>query len=83
VVVVALGLGFTGWARLHLGRFWSGSVTLKAEPALIRSGPYLVLFVVGFTIKIRQEERLLLEHFGAAYRAYQTEVPMLVPRFSR
>ncbi len=113
VVVVALGLGFTVWARVHLGRFWSAMVTLKAEHALIRSGPYalsrhpiytglllalmgtavtrgslgdvagLVLFVVGFTIKIRQEERLLLEHFGAAYRAYQTEVPMLVPRFSR
>jgi len=26
VVVVALGLGFAGWARTHLGRFWSAAV---------------------------------------------------------
>jgi protein-S-isoprenylcysteine O-methyltransferase Ste14 len=40
VALSVLGLGFTGWARIHLGRFWSGAVTLKAEHALIRSGPY-------------------------------------------
>ena len=39
-----------------------------------------ILFLVGFVLKIRQEERLLLEHFGAAYRAYQGEVPAVVPR---
>ena len=41
----------------------------------------LVLFTVGLMLKIRQEERLLSGHFGAAYRAYQAEVPALVPRF--
>jgi len=40
VGLAAAGLGFTVWARLHLGRFWSGMVTLKAEHALIRTGPY-------------------------------------------
>ena len=39
-VLVALGLGFTVWARLHLGRNWSGSVTVKDEHSLVRSGPY-------------------------------------------
>src|SRR5579862_1248916 len=39
-VVVAVGLAYTMWARIHLGRFWSGAVTLKAEHRLIRSGPY-------------------------------------------
>src|SRR5262249_17077424 len=34
------GLGFAVWARVHLGRFWSGTVTLKADHALIRTGPY-------------------------------------------
>ena len=40
VVLVALGLGFAVWARVHLGRNWSGSVTLKENHELIRSGPY-------------------------------------------
>ena len=34
------GLGFTVWARVHLGRNWSGTVTLKEEHELVRSGPY-------------------------------------------
>jgi protein-S-isoprenylcysteine O-methyltransferase Ste14 len=38
--LAALGFMFTWWARIHLGRFWSAAVTLKAEHALIRSGPY-------------------------------------------
>lgn len=37
---VALGLGFAVWARLHLGRNWSGTVTIKQDHELIRSGPY-------------------------------------------
>ena len=28
------------WARVHLGRNWSGSVTVKEGHELIRSGPY-------------------------------------------
>jgi protein-S-isoprenylcysteine O-methyltransferase Ste14 len=109
VVVVALGLGFTGWARVQLGRFWSGAVTLKADHTLIRTGPYaltrhpiytglllaltgtalvrgtlaglagLTLAAAGIMLKIRQEERFLLAHFGDTYRAYQRDVPMVVP----
>jgi protein-S-isoprenylcysteine O-methyltransferase Ste14 len=40
VSVVAVGLGFAVWARRALGRNWSGTVTLKEEHELIRSGPY-------------------------------------------
>jgi protein-S-isoprenylcysteine O-methyltransferase Ste14 len=40
VALVALGLGFTVWARVHLGKNWSGSVTQKEGHELIRSGPY-------------------------------------------
>jgi hypothetical protein len=40
LVLVALGLGFALWARVHLGRNWSGAVTLKHGHELIRSGPY-------------------------------------------
>jgi len=38
--VLAYGLGFAVWARRHLGRNWSGTVTLKDTHELIRSGPY-------------------------------------------
>jgi protein-S-isoprenylcysteine O-methyltransferase Ste14 len=40
VALLAAGLGFTVWARVHLGRNWSGSVTVKEDHELIRSGPY-------------------------------------------
>lgn len=40
VALVALGLAFSVWARLHLGRNWSGTVTLKEGHELIRRGPY-------------------------------------------
>jgi len=39
----------------------------------------LGLFVVGVVLKVRQEEGLLTEHCGAAYRAYRVKVPALVP----
>ena len=40
VVVLALGLGFSIWARRVLGRNWSGIVTVKQDHELVRSGPY-------------------------------------------
>jgi protein-S-isoprenylcysteine O-methyltransferase Ste14 len=40
VAVLAAGLGFAVWARVHLGRNWSGTVTIKEGHELIRSGPY-------------------------------------------
>jgi protein-S-isoprenylcysteine O-methyltransferase Ste14 len=40
VAIVALGLGFSIWARRTLGRNWSGIVTLKQDHELVRSGPY-------------------------------------------
>ncbi len=38
--VTAAGLLFSVWARAHLGRNWSGSVTIKADHELITTGPY-------------------------------------------
>ena len=43
VALVALGLAFTVWARVRLGRNWSGTVTQKADHELIRSGPYALV----------------------------------------
>ena len=41
--VATAGLGFSVWARVHLGEYWSGNVTLKEGHRLIRSGPYALV----------------------------------------
>ncbi|WP_343790271.1 isoprenylcysteine carboxylmethyltransferase family protein [Dokdonella soli] len=43
VAVIAVGLAFSIWARVHLGRNWSGVVTLKENHELVRSGPYALV----------------------------------------
>ena len=40
LMLSAIGVGFSICARVYLGRQWSGTVTLKENHALIRSGPY-------------------------------------------
>lgn len=40
LALVVAGLAFAVWARVHLGRNWSGVVTVKEGHELIRSGPY-------------------------------------------
>jgi protein-S-isoprenylcysteine O-methyltransferase Ste14 len=40
VLITCLGLGFAVWARVHLGKYWSGNVTIKVEHKLIKTGPY-------------------------------------------
>jgi protein-S-isoprenylcysteine O-methyltransferase Ste14 len=37
------------------------------------------LITIGFVLKLRQEERMLTEHFGDDYRVYRREVPALIP----
>jgi protein-S-isoprenylcysteine O-methyltransferase Ste14 len=37
---VFAGLLFTWWARIHLGRLWSSSVTRKADHHVVDTGPY-------------------------------------------
>lgn len=39
-LLVVAGLALTGWARWHIGRNWSGIITLKQDHTLIRTGPY-------------------------------------------
>jgi protein-S-isoprenylcysteine O-methyltransferase Ste14 len=43
VAIATLGLAFTWWARLSLGRLWSSSVTKKADHRIIDSGPYAIV----------------------------------------
>jgi protein-S-isoprenylcysteine O-methyltransferase Ste14 len=43
LVLALVGLGFTWWARVHLGALWSGTVTRKAHHKVIRTGPYAIV----------------------------------------
>ena len=40
VALVAIGIAFAWWARLHLGRLWSGTITAKADHHVVETGPY-------------------------------------------
>lgn len=83
--VVAAGLAFTVWARVHLGKNWSGTVTVKRDHELIRSGPYHfvrhpiysgALLAVAGTAIARGEWRGLLAVlilFAALWRKLQHE----------
>jgi protein-S-isoprenylcysteine O-methyltransferase Ste14 len=43
VGVAAFGFLFCWWARLHLGRLWSGSVTRKEGHHVVDTGPYAIV----------------------------------------
>ncbi len=40
VGMAAAGFAFCWWARIHLGRMWSSSVTRKADHHIVDTGPY-------------------------------------------
>lgn len=40
IVLLSSGLGFAIWARMTLGRFWSGSVAFIEDQPIITKGPY-------------------------------------------
>lgn len=40
LLLTLAGLLFTWWARIHLGRLWSGSITRKEGHHVIDTGPY-------------------------------------------
>lgn len=40
VGATAMGFLFAWWARIYLGRLWSGSITRKAQHRIVETGPY-------------------------------------------
>lgn len=112
VALTAAGFAFAWWARIHLGRLWSGGVVLREDHRVVDSGPYALvrhpiytglfaaliamalakgtplalvgaaLFVLGFTLKARVEERFL-EQALPDYAAYRRRVGMIVPGIGR
>jgi len=43
IVFTIAGLGFSAWARLHLGKYWSGMVMVKVGHRIIKTGPYRIV----------------------------------------
>lgn len=39
-LLTVVGVALAIWSRVHIGRFWSGSVSIREDHQLIRSGPY-------------------------------------------
>jgi protein-S-isoprenylcysteine O-methyltransferase Ste14 len=82
LVMLVAGLGFAVWARRHLGPNWSGTVTLKEDHALIRTGPYnyvrhpiysgILLALLGTAVVIGEWRGVLalaLAFTGLAYKS--------------
>lgn len=40
VAFVGIGIAFAWWARIHLGKLWSGNITKKEGHRIVESGPY-------------------------------------------
>jgi protein-S-isoprenylcysteine O-methyltransferase Ste14 len=69
LALVLFGLVFAVWARVQLGRNWSGAVTVKEDHQLIRRGPYamvrhpiytgLLLGILGMALIIGEFRGLL------------------------
>ena len=44
IIIMFLGLGFAAWARVHLGKYWSGGrASIKVDHKLIQTGPYKIV----------------------------------------
>ncbi|MEM8735147.1 MAG: isoprenylcysteine carboxylmethyltransferase family protein, partial [Planctomycetota bacterium] len=61
---------YVGWLTLS----WASPDMTIAHLA------FAVFTTVYILIAIRWEEKDLVDHHGEAYRKYQTEVPMLIPK---
>ncbi len=91
--ITACGLIFAVWARLHIGRNWSGTVTVKENHELVVSGPYAWVrhpiytgLLAGFigSALARGEWRgalALLIAWLALWRKYRLEERWMTERF--
>jgi protein-S-isoprenylcysteine O-methyltransferase Ste14 len=108
-VLCVIGLAFAVWARVTLGRNWSGVVTLKEGHELVERGPYrfvrhpiytgiltmffatalarghfsgflgALLMFASFWIKLRDEEKLMLQQFPERYADYRLRAKRIIP----
>lgn len=93
VALLVVGLLFTVWARVHLGTNWSGTVTVKQDHELVRTGPYalvrhpiytgLLLGFVGTAIALGEWRGIVSLVLVAAAFIYkiQTEERFMIETF--
>ena len=43
VGLLALGIAFAWWARIHLGALWSANITRKQDHVIVKTGPYAIV----------------------------------------
>ncbi|HEX4534654.1 MAG TPA: isoprenylcysteine carboxylmethyltransferase family protein, partial [Rhizomicrobium sp.] len=43
VGVMIVGFAFAWWARIYLGKLWSGNITTKADHRVVDRGPYAIV----------------------------------------
>jgi protein-S-isoprenylcysteine O-methyltransferase Ste14 len=82
LAIEAAGLWLAVWARRHLGRNWSGEISVKVDHELIRSGPYrwlrhpiytgLLLMYLG--VAVVTGEWLAAAGFAVAVSAYWRKI---------
>jgi protein-S-isoprenylcysteine O-methyltransferase Ste14 len=94
-LITAAGLGFAIWARVYLGRNWSGTVTIKQDHELIVSGPYaivrhpiytgLLLAMIGTAMARGQWRGLfaVLIAWAALWRKLRVEERWMTERFGQ
>jgi protein-S-isoprenylcysteine O-methyltransferase Ste14 len=63
---------------------YAAMLGLMIATALVISKPWalcvgIILYIFGTALRIRTEERLLLDHFGKRYEEYRSNVPALIP----
>jgi protein-S-isoprenylcysteine O-methyltransferase Ste14 len=63
-----------------LGMYLASALAVSRWQALLGG---LVVFLAGTAIRVRAEERLLRETFGAAFDDYARRVPAFLPRLFR
>ena len=76
-LVVALGVAFAWWARLHLGRLWSGTVTQKEGHHIVDTGAYAIVrhpIYTGLLLSAFATAALEATWSGFAYVAFVTDV---------
>ena len=93
IVLTALGLGFSIWARRHLADYWSGRITLKVGHRLVRTGPYawvrhpiytgVLLAVVGRALSVNTVAAWMgaVIAAGAYWRKIRLEERVLMAHF--